>query len=325
MLKKLISLHGPSGRENPVAEYIINELKGIAEVSRDTMGNVIAHIPGPGKKLLLAAHMDEIGVMITFADDKGFLRFAPVGGLTAVNLCHKRVILPSGRTGVISYPGKLSPSEIKVSEMFIDIGCSSRDEAKKYADIGDMAVFESNFYEDETRIVSGKLDDRLGCFLLLELAKKVKNPVCDLFIAFTVQEEVGLRGAGPATFGIEPYMAIAVDVTGTGDTPDSNTMAVSIGGGAAIKIKDGRMVASTQVRILLENICKENDIPCQPEVLAGGTTDGAVMQITGPGTLAGAISVPTRYIHTTSETVAKKDVEAAGMLLEKLAFSGDLK
>ena len=325
MLERLINISAPSAREHTLREYIAKELEPVAEVSTDPMGNLIAHIPGDGKKLLLAAHMDEIGLMITFVDEKGFLRFAPIGGITAPGICYHRIVLPSGREGVISFPQNIKPESLKLSDMFIDIGATDSKDAEKYVSVGDMATFQSHYYEDETRIVSGKLDDRLGCMLLLELAKKVKNPTCDLYLAFTVQEEIGLRGAAPATFGIEPYMAIALDVTSTGDTPDSDTMAVSLGKGVAIKVKDGKMVAAEKVRTLLENICKEENLPYQLEVLSGGTTDSAAMQTAGIGTLAGAVSIPTRYIHTTSETAAKADICAAGALLEKLVMRGELK
>ena len=320
MLEKLIGLCGPSGCETPVKDFIEKELEGVCEVSRDNLGNVIAHIPGPGKKLLLAAHMDEIGVMVTFIDDKGFLRFAPVGGLIPAHLPYKRVKFPGGVVGVIGFSEK---AEIK--NMYIDIGASSKEEAEKLVSVGDMAEFETAFYKSADRVVSGKLDDRVGCAALLKLAKKVKNPACDLFLAFTVQEEVGLKGAGPAVFGTEPYMAIAVDVTGTGDTPDCEPMAVSLGKGVASKVKDGRMIAAPEVRALLEKLCRENNIPYQLEILSGGTTDAAVMQVTAGGVLTGALSVPTRYIHTSSETASLADIEALEQLLEKLVTEGELK
>lgn len=325
MLEKLIGLYGPSGRETCVKEFIEKELAGVCEVSRDNIGNVIAHIPGHGKKLVLAAHMDEIGVMVTFIDDKGFLRFAPVGGLSVGALPFKRVKFQNGTVGVIGYPDSVELKNLKIKDMYIDIGAGSREEAEKLVSIGDMAEFETVFYKNGDRVVSGKLDDRVGCAVLLNLAKKVKNPACDLFLAFTVQEEVGLKGAGPAVFGTEPYMAIAVDVTDTGDTPDCEPMAVSLGKGAAIKVKDGRMIAAPEVRDLLEKLCRENDIPYQLEILSGGTTDAAVMQVTAGGALTGAVSVPTRYIHTSSETAAVSDIEAVEKLLEKLVMTGELK
>lgn len=319
MLEKLIGLYGPSSHENSVRDFIENRLKSVCEVSTDNIGNLIAHIPGPGKKLLLGAHMDEIGVMVTFIDEKGFLRFAPVGGLSAAHLPFKRVKFQNGTVGVIGYGEK-----VEIKHMYIDIGASSKEEAEKLVKIGDMAEFETVFHKNERTVTSGKLDDRVCCAILLELAEKIKNPSCDLFFAFTVQEEVGLKGAGPATFGTEPDMAIAVDVTGTGDTPDSDPMAVCLGGGAAIKVKDGGMMASPEVRDLLEKLAKENGIPYQLEILSGGTTDAAKMQITGFGVPTGAVSVPTRYIHTPSETASVKDIEAVKNLLEKLITSGEI-
>ncbi|MDP4119374.1 MAG: M20/M25/M40 family metallo-hydrolase, partial [Bacillota bacterium] len=144
------------------------------------------------------------------------------------------------------------------------------------------------------------------------------KPFCDLYLAFTVQEEIGLRGAVTATFGVEPDIAVAVDVTDTGDTPGAEPMAIKLGGGVAVKVKDGRMIASHEVRGLMESVCEENGIPYQLEILSGGTTDASVMQISRGGVKTGAVSVPTRYIHTVSETAAVSDIEATIKMLEKI-------
>ena len=325
MLKELVNINAVSGRETPMSDFIVKELSGVAEVTRDAVGNIIAHIKGDGKKLLLASHMDEIGIMVTFIEDTGFLRFTGVGGVSALSLNYSKVIFPSGRTGIISAPKKSGSDKIEIADMFIDIGASSKEEALKFVKIGDMAGLKSEYYETENNVSSGKLDDRIGCALLLEIAKKVKNPVCDLYLGFTVQEEVGLRGAAPITNKVEPYMSIAVDVTATGDTPSAEPMAVSLGDGVAIKIKDGRMVASEKVVNLLEDICKKNNIKYQFEVLKGGTTDASIMQITAGGNFGGAISIPTRYIHSTCETASLSDIKEAEKLIEKLVLSEELK
>ncbi len=325
MLKELVKINAVSGRETPIADFITKELSGIAEISSDAVGNIIAHIKGEGKKLLLASHMDEIGIMVTYIEDDGFLRFTGVGGVSVASLNYSKVIFPSGRIGIISAPKKSGADKIEISDMFIDIGVTSKEEALKYVKIGDMAGLLSEYSETETTVTSGKLDDRVGCALLLNIAKKVKNPVCDLYLAFTVQEEVGLRGAAPVTNAVLPYMSIAVDVTATGDTPSAEPMAVSLGDGVAIKVKDGRMVAGEKVVNLLEDICKKNDIKYQFEVLKGGTTDASVMQITAGGNYSGAISIPTRYIHSTCETASLLDIKEAERLIEKLVLSEELK
>ncbi len=319
MLKELVYLKGVSGRENTISKYITDVLEKKAEVKQDAVGNIIAHIKGNGKKLLLAAHMDEIGVMVTFIEDTGFLRFAPVGGLSAKELLFSKVEFASGRIGVIGYPPE--QDKLKIQDLYIDIGVNSKEEAEKYVKIGDMGAFKSEYIKQGSRITTGKLDDRAGVYMLLNLAKKITEPRCDLYLAFTVQEEVGLRGAAPVTNQVEPYMSIAVDVTDVGDTPSAETMAVSLGGGVAIKVKDSRMVASEKVVNLLEKICKENNIKYQFEVLKGGTTDGSVMQISAGGNYGGAISLPTRYIHTPCETADLEDIKYMELLLEKLVMS----
>ncbi len=325
MLEKLIDIYGPSGREDAVADFIEDELKNICQCKRDTMGNLICHFPGKGKKLLLAAHMDEIAVMVTFIEENGFLRFAPVGGLSPHSLLYKRIKFKHIVKGVIAYPEKIDKDKLKISDMYIDIGATTREEAQNCVEVGEMAVFESLYQNDGKYITSGKLDDRLGCYILIELAKRIKKSTYDLYLVFTVQEEVGLRGAGPAAYPIEADIAVAVDVTDTGDTPGAEPMAVKLGGGTAIKVKDGRMIASHKVREKLENLCKEHNIPYQLEVLAAGTTDGAALQTIGRGVPTGAVSVPTRYIHTTSEKVAVSDVEASIKLLEKLVLGDEIK
>jgi endoglucanase len=181
--------------------------------------------------------------------------------------------------------------------------------------VGDPAVFVRPFATQGPRLIAKAMDDRIGCAVMIETIRQLESTPHDVHFIFSVQEEVGLRGARTSAFGIDPDMAIAVDVTGTGDTPESRPMAVTLGHGPAVKVQDGRMIASPQVRQLMVQRAKEADIPYQLEVLEGGTTDAAAMQLTRAGVPAGCLSIPCRYVHSPSEMVDKRDVENGVRLL----------
>ena len=235
---------------------------------------------------------------------------------------YQKVKFKNGVIGVIACSEDIEPKDMKIKDMYIDIGADSKASAQKKVQIGDMAGFYSEFICQGDIVTTGKADDRIGCFMLLSLAEKIKNPSYDLYLVFTVQEEVGLRGATPSAFSVNPDIAIAVDVTDTGDTPSAPAMAVEMGKGIAIKIKDGRMVTSEEIVALLENTAKKENIPYQFEVMTAGTTDGSVIQTSREGVPTGVISVPCRYIHTPCETFSLKDVEGGISLLEKIINKG---
>ncbi|KRQ87946.1 putative aminopeptidase YsdC [Caloramator mitchellensis] len=321
LLKELTSIYGPSGREDKVADFIIDNIKQyVDEVKKDTLGNVISVKKGKGqKKLMFAAHMDQIGVMITFIDDNGFLRFTNIGGVNPYSLLFKRIVFKNGVEGIVSKEAKADIKDLNLKDMFIDIGAKNKEEAKQKVNIGEFGVFKSDFIDLGNSISSAAFDDRIGCYALIEAAKRIKENNGDIYFVFTVQEEVGLRGAKVAAYSIEPDIAIAVDVTGTGDTPNCNRMAVKFGEGAAIKIMDRGFIVHPQIKELLINVAERNNIKYQYEILEMGTTDAAEIHISKAGAPSGVVSIPTRYIHSHSETVDKDDLKAAIDLLVKVA------
>lgn len=313
LLKKLTECFGPSGCEEQITDLIMAEVKEFSdEIYKDALGNLICRKKGSGKKLMFAAHADEIGIVVTFIDDKGFLRFADVGGLYLRNLLNRRVIFENGTIGTIGT--EEDNQDRKMAKMFIDIGAKSKEEAEKMVSVGDMAVFMGGLYTQNGKIVSKALDNRAGCYVLIEAMKKVKSEN-DLYFVFTTQEEVGLRGARTAAFKIEPEYALSVDVTDVGDTPKCPKMAVSLGDGAAIKVMDYSVITSPEVREKLIGVAENRGIKYQREIMMEGGTDAGVIHFTKGGVKTGGISIPTRYIHSPSEMIDENDLKASIDLL----------
>jgi putative aminopeptidase FrvX len=317
ILKRLVCAYGPSGREDGIRKCIMTELAETQfTVTVDALGNLIATKSGQGKRLLLAAHMDEIGLMVTNIDDKGFLRFAPVGGHTPAILFGARVCFADGTIGTIG-SGKIDdPKKLELDKLFIDAGFSSQNEAKGKIEIGSIATFAPHFALQSNRIFAKSLDNRAGCALLIALAKSLPLLDYQLDLVFTVQEEVGLRGARTAAYQLKPDMALAVDVTRTGDTPETPIcMAVELGKGPAIKVKDSSIICHPQVKALLEAAADKEGIPYQLEVLERGGTDAGAIHLCREGVPTGAISIPARYVHTPVEVIDYGDLEGGLALL----------
>ncbi len=317
-LKQLTQINAPSGQEEEMRQFIRAHIPPAAEIKEDALGNIIVHLRGTGKKMMFAAHMDEIGIMVTYVEDNGYLRFTNVGGVSTANALHSKVVFPGGIKGIIT-TGDSKKKDLKLADMYIDIGAKDKEEAEKLAPIGTTGVFCGAFDEIGGCVSSKALDDRAGCYVLLEVLQQIGNHENDLYFVFTVQEEIGLKGAKTAAYGIEPDIGIAVDVTMCGDGIDGEKMAVKLGGGAAIKVRDSGMIAHPAVRSLLVETAREHDIPFQFEVLSGGTTDASGIQITKNGTPAGAVSIPCRYIHSSVELVNKEDLHSAVQLIRAVA------
>ncbi|MEE0944516.1 MAG: M42 family metallopeptidase [Clostridia bacterium] len=314
LLEKLTQSFGPSGRESDITQVIYDAVNGLAdEVYTDALGNLIAHKKGDGKKIMLAAHMDEIGVAVTFIDEKGFLRFSNIGGVYVKRLLNRRVRFQNGTIGVIDT--EEDNKELKMSKMYIDIGAESKEEAEKYVNVGDMAVFEGEYKETNSVVISKALDNRAGCYSLIKVLESVKSDN-DLYFCFTAQEEVGLRGARAAAFSVNPDYALAVDVTDTGDTPNCSKMAVELGKGAAVKVMDRSIICNSEVRSTLIELAKKNKIPYQLEVMTDGGTDAGAIHTSRDGVKAGGVSIPTRYIHSPSEMINRKDLDASIQLIK---------
>lgn len=318
MIKTIVEAYGPSGRERTAAEVIKAFVAPHADkVYYDALGNLIAYKKGvSGKKIMLATHMDQIGLIVTHIDDKGFLRVSNVGGVNPTVSIAREVMFENGARGVTYFETeKKKLTEAGMPELFIDIGAKSREEAEAKVEIGDVAVYAPHFFEMGRFISCGALDDRLCCAIAAEAFNTMETEH-DVYAVFTVQEEVGCRGAGPAAYAIEPDLAIALDVTLTGDTPKCATMSVTAGNGPTIKVMDSSVIVPLSVREFLKKCAEAENIPYQYEVLRAGGTDTSAIQRTKDGVLAGCISIGTRYIHSPVETASMDDIENAVKLLK---------
>lgn len=317
LVKKLSETFGTSGNEDEIREVIKNEIKeSVDEINEDTLGNLIATKRGNGKKIMIAAHMDEIGIMATYADDKGYIRFSSLGGVNPFYALSQKVIFKNGVTGVIHYEEKLDDMKnLKLSNMFVDIGAHSREEALEKVKIGETACFTGNATL-QCGMISGKaMDDRAGCAVAIEVLKNLPEIENEVYFVFTVQEELGLRGARTAAYQIMPDIAIAIDVTLTGDIPECRLMEVSCCKGPAIKIKDRSIISHPEVKRLLEESARQAGIPFQYEILEHGGSDPGAIHLAGRGIPSGAVSIPCRYVHTPIETVSVDDLNNAVKLI----------
>lgn len=325
LLKKLTQITAPSGNEEGICDFIENEIKDyVDEIYKDNLGNLIAHKKGNGARVMFDAHADEIGVIAMFIEECGYVRFTNLGGVSPYNALHKRVIFLNGTQGIVSVDNSREDimKNLKLSDLYIDIGAKNRVEAENKISIGDVAAFEGEFVDLGDRVVSKALDDRVGCYCLIRTIKEIKTQKNDLYFVFASSEELGLRGAKAAAASISPDYAVALDVTSTGDTLGKRKMAVKLGGGAAVKVKDNSILCHPYVKALMIELCEKNNIDYQMEILEAGGTDAGAIHLSGGGVATGAISIPTRYIHSPSEMADKKDIESVIKLCVKLIETG---
>lgn len=318
LIQKLIAAPGPSGYEGQIRSVIRSEVEKYAdEILTDALGNLIVRKGRGDLRFMLAAHMDEIGIIATHIDENGFVRFTNIGGVFP-RYC------PAGRVRFLDgTPGVLGTEDIKnayetppLTKMFIDVGATSEKDCP--IKVGDVAVFERPFTEIGDRLISKAMDDRISVAVMIEALRQMKQSPHELYFVFTAQEEVGVRGATTAAYGIDPDLGLAVDVTRTGDTPKGITMAISLGKGPAIKVKDAGIIVDPRVVEWMVKTAEKHAIPYQLEVLEHGGTDARSIQLTRAGVPAGCLSIPCRYIHSPSEMVDIKDVENAVKLLVEL-------
>jgi putative aminopeptidase FrvX len=322
LIRKLVEAYGPSGVEEQIRAVIRAEVEPLADELRvDPLGSLVVRKQGGdgGQRIVVAAHMDEIGVMVTYVDEKGFARFTRIGGVHPLNCVGGRVAFADGTVGVIGIEEKReSASKIpQFEQLYVDVGATSRDDCPVH--VGDAAMFVRPFVAQGTRLIAKAMDDRIGCAVIIETLRQLEHTPHDVYFVFSVREETSLAGARTSAYGIDPDLAIAVDVTVTGDKPESQPMAVELGQGPAVKVQDSMMIAHPKVRDLLVQRAQEADIPYQLEVLERGTTDAAAMQLVRAGVPAGCLSIPCRYVHTPSEMVDEADVQnSVRLLLEVL-------
>ncbi len=330
VLRKLCETYGASGYEDEVRKIIIDEVKDYCdEVKIDNVGNLICR-KGEGKPVyMFAAHMDEIGFVVKYIDEKGFIYFVPVGGFWPPTVINQRVVILGEQkvTGVIgSKPPHIMDEEemkkpLKLKEFFIDVGATSREEVEKMGiKVGDPIVWKSSFEDLGEIVVSKSLDNRIGVFTLIEMIKSLDKFSGTAYFVFSVQEEVGLKGARVAAFNIQPDVAIAVDVGLAGGSPSVQEKEAppKLGEGPIIHYVEasGRgLIASPYVNRWLIDIAKKYKIPYQLDATDGGMTDAAIIYITGRGIPSASVGIPSRYIHSPNEMINKKDVENTLRLL----------
>lgn len=315
----LCQTFGPSGREAAILQYIKSQISDYTDdIFYDGLGSLIAFKKGKdsSKRMMFCAHADEIGLVVTKIDSKGFIRFATVGGVAYTKkLGGQRVIFENGLVGIIALERCSDDLKNDISSFYIDIPSLTCGTSKKSVAIGDFATFVSDTIFQDGFIVSKALDDRIGCYLLIETLKRIGLPAIDSYFVFSVQEEVGARGAATATYMIKPNYAFAVDVTLCGDTLESLPLNMQLTKGVCIKAKDRGIIVQTKVINYLIELCKKNRINYQMEVLPYGATDASTISLVEGGVTSGVLSVACRYVHSASEVVSYKDVASTLMLL----------
>ena len=322
LIKKLTETISPSGHEEAIRKVIQAEITDLAdEVRVDALGNLIARkgtLGKDGKRIMVAAHMDEIGVIVTHVDENGFIRFAPVGGVFPHTLIGSRVLFTNGTHGVIGARYLVRPPKlIALDKMFIDVGATSPKDCP--VKIGDVATFDRPFLDMGSCVVSKSMDDRIGVAILIETMRQLKATPNEIYFVFTTQEEVGVRGAATSAYGVDPDIGIAVDVTGAGDTPEMPLQReVAFDAGPAIKFKDAGNISDPRLTELLVKTAEKARIPYQREVTTMGGTDARAIQLTRSGVPTVTVSVPCRYVHSPSEMVSMNDVENTVKLLVTL-------
>lgn len=334
LLKKLCDTPAMPGDEGKIKEIVLEELKKhTEEITEDILGNIIAHIPGNGPRLVLDAHMDEVGFMVHHIDKKGFIRVTPAGGMDPRVFYAQRLVV-WGEKPLKGVVGSIPPHISKTSgnnkevpdieDCFIDVGLPAK-EVAKLVSVGDMVSFDTELDETEHSVISKAIDDRVGIFVILETLDKIAAANCDLYISITVQEEVGLRGARIITPVYEPDFVVAFEGTVAMDVPgvpDHKSLA-NTGKGPEVRLMDRYLVAHRPFSFFITDLAKENGIPCQITVKNAGSTNATAMQVTGKGSRAAVLSVPTRYLHSPSSIAYKDDIEHTINLTVKLVENID--
>ncbi len=327
-IKELSLLCGTSGRETKIREYIISRINGKCDWHEDALGNIIAFKKGRKialHKVMLDAHTDEVGVIATFINGDGTIKFSPVGGIDTKVLLARQIVFDNGTTGVVGIkPIHLAKGEEKTKipdadSLYIDIGATSKEEAEKYVKCGDTGVFLSDFVEFGDNKIKGKaLDDRVGCAVLLDMIDS--DLEYDAYFSFSVQEEIGLRGATTSAFGIDPEFAIVLETTTAADlidVPEHKKVCI-LGEGAAVSFMDRSTLYNKELFDTAFRIAEEKGIKVQPKtVIAGGNNAGAIHKArAGIKTLT--VNTPCRYLHSPSCVCDKSDIENVRLLAEAL-------
>lgn len=317
LIQTLNAAHGPSGDEGGIREKLAELARPLAdEISTDTMGNLIVRKLGSGPRVMLCAHMDSIGFIVTHVEENGFLRVGRLGGISPKEAAYTPVRFAGGARGVIVPEEKADFGKLKLDECYVDIGAKDRETALKAVAVGDTMIYDSPCFTNQGKVVSPYLDNRISCAILIKVLEEMELCPNDLYVVFTVQEEVGLRGAKPAAWAVDPDYAVVVDVTDVDDTPGSEKCGtVRLGKGPAIKIMDSSVICHPDMIQKLESQAKTLDMPTQRDIMRAGGTDAGVMHTTRIGVRTGGVSVPCRYIHTPVEMADLQDARDCAKLL----------
>ena len=323
LVKELTSLNAPSGFEDDVREFLKNRVSA-DEVYIDSIGNLICHKKGNGKKVMVCAHMDEVGLIITEITDEGFLRFSTLGGIETTVLCSKKVLIGTNRLpGIIGakaihlQKSEEASSPLKLRDLYIDIGARDKESAQKIVSLGDFAVFDGEYTEFGENLVKSKaLDDRVGCAILLELINERYESA--MYYVFSVQEEVGLRGAQVAAYNIKPEIALVIDGTTCADVYGSkpHNQVTNLGGGAVMTAMDRASISDEKYYEYIMNTAKENKIKLQLKRTGMGGTDAGAIQRSGVGVKTAVLAVPCRYIHSPVSVMNTDDLESVYKLCD---------
>lgn len=328
-LKKLCSLCSISGDESEVRDYIINEIKDHCEYSVDPLGSIIAFKKGkktPQKKLLVSAHMDEVGLIVTYINDDGSLLVSPVGGVEAGAVMGRKLFvgnnkLPAaaGSVAVHNLSKKDRDKAPDIKDIYADIGALSKHEAEQMVNLGDPVYFDGDFVRlGENKIAAKAIDDRFGCALMIELIKQ--DIMYDTYFTFVVQEEIGLRGARAASYTVDPDMALVLEATTASDIPsaEDDKKVCCLGDGPVVSFMDRATIYHSDLYRLAFDTARELEIPCQTKTAVAGGNDAGTIHTSRGGVMTLAVSLPCRYIHSPSCVADIRDIEATAVLVKEL-------
>ncbi len=322
-IQTLCQTFGPSGDEGEIREVIRRMAEPLAdEVTEDVLGSLTVHRKGEGPRLLLSAHMDTVGFVVTHIDRQGFLYCGALGGISAREAVYSPVRFRNGTAGVLVPEEKAEFGKLKLDQCCIDIGAKDRKEASMLVKPGDTAVFAGETRRNGRSVISPCLDNRVSCAVLLTLLEDLPPSGFDLWLVFSSQEEVGTRGIRTAAWAVQADIAAALDVTDVNDAPGASKTGTSrLGAGAGIKVMDKSVICHPAVVAKLNALAEEQGIPVQTDIMNSGGTDAGPIQTTRSGVPAGGISVPCRYVHTPAEMVNLEDVENCIRLARALITS----
>lgn len=315
VLKELCSINAVATQEEKVKKYLLSHIAPhVDEIYEDNFGNLIARRYGEGDKLMISAHTDQIGFMVTEIEKNGMIRFQSVGGLIPFTLIGQRVVINDEIIGIINTDIDLEAggdlSKAGINRMYIDIGESSEEDVRKKVTEGDFGNFSCEHFESDELVISKGLDDRVCCFALIEVLKRLEVLKYDTYFVFTSQEEVGTKGAYTAAYKIKPKYGISLDITPAGDVLGTRNSTAKLGKGVGIKLMDPGLIINPEMKKALVDCAEDNNISYQFEVMKRGGTDASAFQTIGEGIKSAALSIPTRHAHTSNEMVAKGDIRS---------------